>query len=612
MSATSTPEPIAKAKPEDSRPPGHRPWRRSGPRPWSDLIKLLRDRRGGVALLAATSVLSGFAESGILAVLAELAAALVAGKGNVPVRVGPVHATASISAMFALAFALAVLRLLLQLVMTYLPASIAADIQARLRLRLFESFTRASWAAQSRDREGYLQELITGQAESATSSITQATGLIVAAVTFVVLVISAIVLSPLAAAIVLVTAVALFAVMRPLNALGRRRGEALSLRAIDLASGAGESVRLAEEVKVFGVDEAQERRMGKLAIDMRRPYFHTQLLARLVPGVYQSLVYVLVIAGLLVLYLLGSTHASSLGAVVLLLVRAGAYGQQVQGNFQYLSQTLPSLENIRTAERRYASRPALGGSRPLKHVSSLAAEGVSYAYEQARPVLTDVSFGVKRGEAIGIVGPSGAGKSTLVQILLGLRFPDSGAYLVNGESVAEFSRSDWHRLVAYVSQEPRLLHASVTENIRFFRDLDDAAIRRAAELAGIHETIMAWPEGYATLVGPRADAVSGGQQQRVCLARALAARPEVLVLDEPTSALDPQSEAKIQESLAALKGQLTLFVVAHRMSTLSVCDKVMVIVDGRLQAFDTVSALDSNDYYRVASALAAGGRFDET
>ncbi len=129
----------------------------------------------------------------------------------------------------------------------------------------------------------------------------------------------------------------------------------------------------------------------------------------------------------------------------------------------------------------------------------------------------------------------------------------------------------------------------------------------AARLARIHDDIVSWSDGYATIVGPRADAVSGGQQQRICLARALVARPEVLILDEPTSALDPHSESLIQESLSALREELTLFIIAHRMSTLDICDRVMVILDGRLVAFDTAQGLrDENAYYRSASALAAG------
>src|SRR4029077_11605435 len=135
-------------------------------------------------------------------------------------------------------------------------------------------------------------------------------------------------------------------------------------------------------------------------------------------------------------------------------------------------------------------------------------------------------------------------------------------------------------------QEPRLIHASVADNIRYYRRLDDEAVERAGRLARIHDDVMAWFSDYDTIIGHRADAVSGGQRQRICVARALAAEPEVLVLDEPTSALDPRSESRLRESLLALKGELTLFLVAHRMATLAVCDRVIVLVDGRLEAFD--------------------------
>ena len=208
---------------------------------------------------------------------------------------------------------------------------------------------------------------------------------------------------------------------------------------------------------------------------------------------------------------------------------------------------------------------------PLERVNTLAFDRVCFSYRAGRPVLTDITFKVDRGEVIGIIGPSGAGKSTLVQLLLQLRAPGSGRYLVNDLPAERFARDDWHRQVSYVPQEPRLLHASVADNIRFFRDLPEDDVERAAKLARIHDDIMSWADGYDTIVGPRADAVSGGQQQRLCLARALAARPEVLVLDEPTSALDPHSEALISESLLALRSELTLFIIAHRMSTLDMC-----------------------------------------
>jgi len=161
--------------------------------------------------------------------------------------------------------------------------------------------------------------------------------------------------------------------------------------------------------------------------------------------------------------------------------------------------------------------------------------------------------------------------------------------------------------VAYVPQVPQLLHATVAENIRYFRSLDDSAVERAAKLARIDEDVVGWAAGYETIIGPRADAISGGQRQRICIARALTARPRVIVLDEPTSALDPASERLLQESLRELKAEATLFVVAHRPATLELCDRVMIVVGGRLEAFDTPAALRAgNAYYKEAAALSLG------
>jgi len=448
---------------------------------------------------------------------------------------------------------------------------------------------------------------MTSQVLQAGQGALQATALVTSLLTFLVLVISALALNIGAAVVVLVAAVVLFGLLRPLNALGSRRARNLSQSQMDYASGIGEAVRVAEETQVFGVAAAQRNKIDRLTAKAQDLFFHTQLLGRLVPNIYQSLIFLILVAGLAGLYAAGSGDVASLGAVVLLLVRAGTYGQQIQGSYQFLRQALPFVERLQEVERLYMASSPVTGERSLPSVQALAFENVSYAYQPGRPVLSDISFEVAGGESIGVVGPSGAGKSTLVQLLLQLRSPDHGRYLVNGVAVEQFAREDWHRRVAYVPQEPRLVHASVADNIRYFRNLDDEAVERAGRLARIHDDIMGWSDGYDTIIGPRADAVSGGQQQRICLARGLAAQPGVLVLDEPTSALDPRSEMLIQESLIALKGNVTLFIIAHRMSTLDICGRVMVIVDGRLEAFDTIALLQrDNSYYRSASTLAAG------
>jgi ABC-type multidrug transport system fused ATPase/permease subunit len=574
------------------------------------LFALLGRRRRTVVFLAICSFLSGLAESVMLVILAQIAATVVSKDKHAPVSIAGIELHTSVSRMFAIAFVLACIRLLFQVgPLAILPSRIGADVQAKLRRDVFSSFTRASWAVQSQDREGHLQEIMTSQVMQATQGAQQSTTIITASLQFLVLMATAVALNARAAGLVLVAALLLFAGMRPLNRLGVRRARELSRAQLDYAGGISETVRVAEETHVFGVGAAQRARIDEFIATARGLYLRTQIIMRLAPNLYQSLMYVLLIGGLGALYLVARHDVAALGGVILLLIRAGANGQQIQGAYQGLRQSLPFIERVQDATQRYRESAAPSGELPLERVSTIAFDDVSFSYRPGHPVLNDISFSIAGGEAIGIIGPSGAGKSTIVQLLLQLRSPEDGHYLVNGVDAQAFSEKAWHRRVSYVPQEPKLIHASVAENIRYFREgISDEAMEAAARSARIHDDVTSWQKGYDTIVGPRADAVSGGQQQRICLARALAASPEVLVLDEPTSALDPRSESLIQESLLALRSELTLFIIAHRMSTLDVCDRVMVISEGRLVAFDSIEVLQrDNSYYRMATTIAAGG-----
>ncbi|HEY3946091.1 MAG TPA: ABC transporter ATP-binding protein [Solirubrobacteraceae bacterium] len=585
----------------------------SAPRQMRVRKRVLADLLGGrwrrVAGLAVASTLSGVAEAGILAIVAEVAADLAGGDRGATTALGPLSAHLSIPALLWIGAVLALVRLVLQVPMALLPARIASDTQANLRRRLFDAFTRASWEVQSTDREGYLQELMSTQVFLAGTGAIWAASAVTYALTFAVLLASALVLSAAAAGAVLIVSLALFAALRPLSRAAGRAARGLAEAQVDHAQGLGEATRLAEETHVFGVEASQRQHIGLLIDQARAFFFRAQLFVRLVPNIYQSFVYLLIVGGLALVYHFVSGGVASLGAVVLLLVRAGTYGNQLQNAYQQVRQAVPFLEHLQTAEARYRESIVPAGRRPLSAVRTLAFVDVSFDYGAERPALSGVSFEVHAGETIGIVGPSGAGKSTLAQLILQLRSPQSGRYLVNGSAAHEYQPSDWHGLVAYIPQTPNLIHASVSANIRFLRDLSDADVERAARLAGIHDDIMSWSDSYETIVGPRADAVSGGQSQRICLARALAGRPQILLLDEPTSALDPTSERLIQQSLNALSGTMTLLVIAHRMTTLDICDRVMVILDGRLDAFGSADSIrDGNAYYRSAELLSDAAR----
>jgi ABC-type multidrug transport system fused ATPase/permease subunit len=572
-------------------------------RKWLVLRYLLALGWGRFALLAVLSAVTGLAEAAVLAIVAQIAAALATKRNVVEWHLGVSSVQVSIQTLLIAGGAIAAIRLILLVPASSLAASISADAQAMIRERLVQAFLRASWAVKSADREGRFQELMTNQVSSATAAVVQTTYVLTYLFSFIVLVGSALFASPAAAAIVAAACVLLFAALRPLTRAGGRAAEELSVALLEHAGGVSEATRLAEETQIFGVTRAQQARLQQLIERARQFFFGTQFNQRLVPNIYQSAVYLLLFGGLALIYSVDRSGLTSLGVVVLLLVRAGTYGNQAQNSYQVVRQTAPFIDRLEEAVEGYGESSSPVGSEPFEALEVLAFQDVSYSYgaRSRAQALSDITFDVRAGETIGVIGPSGAGKSTLAQLLLRLREPDTGQYLVNGVAAHRLRWEDWAKLVAFVPQTPQLIHASVAENIRYFREVDHEEVERAAKLAGIHADILEWSDGYDTIVGPRAAAVSVGQAQRICLARALALRPQMLVLDEPTSALDPTSERLIQASLTALRGSLTLFVIAHRLSTLDICDRVVVIVGGRIDAVETFKDLPlRNAYFRSA------------
>ena len=324
-----------------------------------------------------------------------------------------------------------------------------------------------------------------------------------------------------------------------------------------------------------------------------------------IAGLYQGAALLLVVGALAIVAAIEFSDLASIGAVVLIMLRSLSYGQTVQGSIQSVQEVAPYLETLIDEEERYRAAATPKTGRPISCIGSLAFENVTFGYDPSHPVLRNVSFVARPGEVIGIVGPSGAGKSTLVQLLLRLRIPNSGRVLASGEDSQDLSIDDWYSRIAFVSQDARLFAGTVADNVRFFRtDTPQEALERAARLAHIHEDIMSWPLGYATSVGERGGHLSGGQKQRLCIARALVTDPEIVVLDEPTSALDVKSEALLRETMRNLAPERTVFIVAHRLSTLSICDRIMVILAGELQGFDDSATLEgSNPFYREALRL---------
>ncbi len=224
------------------------------------------------------------------------------------------------------------------------------------------------------------------------------------------------------------------------------------------------------------------------------------------------------------------------------------------------------------------------------HVSVEAATyvppGVSY------PVLRNISFEVKAGEAIGIIGPSGAGKSTLARLLIGVIAPTQGFVRLDGSEVAKWPRDELGRCIGYLPQDVELFDDTVAANISRFQMRNDNAIIEAARLAGVHDIILRLPQGYDTRLGEGAAVLSGGVRQRIGLARAVFGGPSLVLLDEPSSNLDADGDAALLACLEELKKRgTTIFLVSHRLGTISVTDKLLVLKDGMVQVFGTRSEI---------------------
>lgn len=233
--------------------------------------------------------------------------------------------------------------------------------------------------------------------------------------------------------------------------------------------------------------------------------------------------------------------------------------------------TVPSIVN----------KPEAKVIEPLQgHVTF---DNVTFTYDGVRNVLKGVSFNVEPGEMIGLVGPSGGGKTTLINLISRFYDVKDGSVKIDGFDVRDLELSSMRRQIGVVLQEPYLFHGTIAENIAY--GSHHASLRdiiAAARAANAHEFICGFPDSYETIVGERGQTLSGGERQRISIARAILHNPRLLILDEATSSVDTETEKKIQEALQRLVAGRTTFAIAHRLSTLSIADRLFVMEDGKL------------------------------
>lgn len=359
---------------------------------------------------------------------------------------------------------------------------------------------------------------------------------------------------------------------------------------------ANEALGGVKAIKLLGREHAYVKRYIVPSQRMAQVQAHVGVISQVPQFVMQAVAF----GGMILLCLVlldteGLASGAALGGLLPLLGVFAFAGQRLIPELSKLYVNLTQLNFGGAAvEAVHRDLVELGSGEPrpgkltesiLGFSEDLRMEHVEYRYPgAAQPALSDISLTVTAGERVGIVGSTGAGKTTLADIILGLLSPTSGRILVDGNEVDAVNVRQWQNTIGYVPQEIFLIDASVAENIALglpTEQIDYEQVRRAAHIAQIDRFVTdSLPEGYATKVGERGVRLSGGQRQRIGIARALYYDAALIVFDEATSALDNLTEREVMKAIEALPGDKTVMMIAHRLSTVKVCDRIVVLDNG--------------------------------
>ena len=275
--------------------------------------------------------------------------------------------------------------------------------------------------------------------------------------------------------------------------------------------------------------------------------------------------------------------AMALGAQRLLPVLQQAYGawSSIQGGQTSLQDAIALLDQPMPD---FTNRTAF---KALSFNNTITLKQVSFRYcPQASNVISGINLTLKRGSRVGFIGTTGSGKSTLLDIVMGLLEPTEGSLEIDGQAIDINNQRAWQDHIAHVPQSIFLADSSIEENIAFGvpkNQIDHKRVRQAAKQAQIADTIESWPDQYQTFVGERGIRLSGGQRQRIGIARALYKQADVIIFDEATSALDSETELAVMQAIEGLSKDLTLLIIAHRLTTLKNCSHIVELGDGRIK-----------------------------
>lgn len=461
-------------------------------------------------------------------------------------------------------------------------ARIVYGYQRDLRRALFSNMMYAGWPFLSRQRIGNLEQLLTTNTAYASQifSNISTSALIVSKILMYIVV--AVNVSWWVAAASLLIGIVISFVLKPIFYRTRTIGVEAERTTRGLAHFVGEHVIGMKALKAMALEAPVVEKANALFERMRYLNLRSVILRSYLGTIVQLTGVVFVAIVFVIMYRSPGFSIAAFGVIVYAMNQIFSQIQAGQEQLHTVIALTPYIEgSLSYVDEAKKNVEAKGGDRLFSIKKEVAFKDVSFSYPGRDAVLSHVSFSLPKGSLTGIIGPSGAGKTTIADLLLRLVEPESGTIFADDLAVREIPVAAWRTHIGYVSQDAVLLNDTIESNISFYDpSVTREGVVKAAKLANVHDFIEGLPQGYDTHIGDRGILLSGGQRQRVALARVLARKPELLVLDEATSSLDAESERAIQAAIEGLHGDITVLVIAHRMTTVGGADRILVVDRG--------------------------------
>ena len=514
-------------------------------------------------------------------------------------------------ALGAASLAVIVISNALQILRTWAVARFALMRIYTLSHRLLAAYLRQPYEYFLDHHTGEMSTQILSESQEAVNQFFRPAGEVIASTLTVIMIITVLLwVDPIVAILAFVVLGSLYGGTFLLSRrLVKRSGEMRAATNRERFRFANEALGGVKDIKLLGCEGAYVDRYREPAQRMVRAMVNVRVLGEVPQYVMQAVGFGGVI--LLCLLLLDPAELAmgkALGGILPVLGVFAFAGQRILPELSRLYKGL-TLLNSGAAALDAVHRDLIGKSdgdlprhlpKPVGLKSEFKLENISYQYPSAaHAALKEVSLSIRAGEKIGVVGSTGAGKTTLADVVLALLRPTEGKLTVDGIDITDKNLRAWQQTVGYVPQNIFLTDASVAENIALGlapEDIDESRLLNAARIAQIESFIVNdLPHDYDTIVGERGVRLSGGQRQRIGIARALYHDADLIVFDEATSALDNLTEQEVMAAVEALSGDKTILIIAHRLSTVKACDRIIVMEKGRIVGFDAWAALAADN-----------------